>query len=443
MTSTPFHPVGFPLPDDIFNGGAELTPGGTGAGRYSLEDLLRNLETWVQTRGVVDTLAELPATAEDGQIVAVRNPTGPGSPPGLWIYDGDLTAWVNLLSTGLPANHKVTHQVGGSDQVSIQSLLGVPLTPIATNVLHVGPAGSGARFSSVQSAIDWAVANIPDGDPVGVLIAPGNYNEDVILRRNNTHFNGLTGGLGGTVIKSFTLTDCTVASVLAFNASGNFGDLVEDVALPSKPTIVTFSNLRFMRTVNVPAWVGDALFSFRVLAAPVAGNPMSSDITAWVASVFEQAAGVPGGTPGGLLIAHSNYHACLGCVVSGGLKMRNATQTMMFGSDSFETTEVFYNPALPEPFDNANGGIIKFGGYIGGLHLTGTNGRIQFFMGVRMMGVEVDSTGDASQMWDCNVFGAFNINNLGPTVVFYGGRYFVPIGGVGAAGFTGIVGFNS
>jgi hypothetical protein len=198
-----------------------------------------------------------------------------------------------------------------------------------------------------------------------------------------------------------------------------------------------------MRTVNVPAWVGDALFSCRVLAAPVAGNTMSSDITAFICCVFEQAFGVPGGTPGGILTAHGNYHACVSCVVSGGLKMRNATQVMLFGSDSFETTEVFYNPAFPEPFDNSNGGIVKFGGFIGGLHLTGTNGRVQFFMGVRMMGVEIDSTGDATQMWDCKVFGGFNINNLGPTVVFYGGRYFAPIGGVGAAGFTGIVGFNS
>ena len=103
-----------------------------------------------------------------------------------------------------------------------------PATYFGDHVLVVAPPGQGSRFASIQAAIDYAEAVIPVGEAVGILLAPGYYDEDVILRRDNVHFNGLAGGLGGVMVKSLTVSDCTPASIALFNASGNPAVLVED-----------------------------------------------------------------------------------------------------------------------------------------------------------------------------------------------------------------------
>lgn len=101
-------------------------------------------------------------------------------------------------------------------------------TYLGNHVLEVAPRGQGARFKWVQDAIDHAEVKIPVGEDVGILLAPGYYDEDVVLRRNLTHLNGLAGGMAGVGVRSMTVTDATLASLAAFNLSGNPADLVED-----------------------------------------------------------------------------------------------------------------------------------------------------------------------------------------------------------------------
>ncbi len=232
------HPTGFPLPSDTFSGGSDLTPGTTTTGRYSLEDLLASLEAWVQTRGYVDTLADLPVTAEDGHMIAVRNPTGPGSPPALYIFNADSASWWNLLSTGLPANHASTH-ITGPDKVAVTVPANdaIPQTPSApaaavldawitanaiaaiASLRKLGTgstdacAGDDSRlwidpnstrtffidknrtetytetgsmnhpFKSIMAAVNKVIANGDNSqaNPYTFLIAPGVYAENVVL----------------------------------------------------------------------------------------------------------------------------------------------------------------------------------------------------------------------------------------------------------------------
>lgn len=201
------HPTGFPIPADQFEGGSELTPGTTPAGRYSLEELIANLEAWVQTRGYVDVPGSLPATANDGDMIAVRNPSGPGSPPALFIYDADVTTWKNLLSTGLPGTHASTHKHGGADEVATATAAAnvipktgaggtldigfIPLGVLATTVC----VGNDARLSDARTPLAHTHGN---GDLTGASATPGAATIPISGAANELDTWGYapTGGVG-------------------------------------------------------------------------------------------------------------------------------------------------------------------------------------------------------------------------------------------------------
>jgi len=169
------NPTGFPLPFNAFAGGSRLTRGGSPDDDFSLEELLNNLERWVMIRGVVNTPADLPSDAEDGWIMAVRETTGPGTPPGAYIFNGDTSVWMNLLSTGLPANHASTH-ITGVDKVgaTVPANDAIPQTPSAPAapviddwVTADAVAGTPSRRRLGTGATDACA-----GDDVRLLIDP-------------------------------------------------------------------------------------------------------------------------------------------------------------------------------------------------------------------------------------------------------------------------------
>lgn len=164
------HPTGFPIATDQFYGGAGVTPGGTAGTDKSLAELLNYLESWVAIRGIVDAPADLASVSnpEDGWIIAVRESAGVGTPPALYIYNADTTTWENLLSTGLPANHKTTHQSGGADEISIAGLAGKG-ADLQDPDLH---ATTHQHGGTDEIATDTSAANaIPKGKAGGALDA--------------------------------------------------------------------------------------------------------------------------------------------------------------------------------------------------------------------------------------------------------------------------------
>lgn len=188
------HPIGFPIPADQFDGGSELSAGTTLGGRYSLEELIVNLEAWVQTRGYVDVPGDLPATANDGDMIAVRNPSGPGSPPALYIFNGDTTTWVNLLSTGLPAPHHATHE-SGPDAIVLSSMLAVPPTYHFVDGSYTGTISNGSYlfpFKTIMAAVN-AIAAIGDSAYHIIPIASGIYRENIVLENAGLKYVKLQG----------------------------------------------------------------------------------------------------------------------------------------------------------------------------------------------------------------------------------------------------------
>jgi hypothetical protein len=135
--------------------------------------LLDDLSEWIQVRGIVEAPANLPTSGmADGDMIAVRESAGPGSPPALYIYNSDATAWVNLLSTGLPANHASTHQHGGADEVATAAAAAnvIPKTG-AGGTLDIGfiPLGATANDVCVGNDARLSDARTPLGHRVSHL----------------------------------------------------------------------------------------------------------------------------------------------------------------------------------------------------------------------------------------------------------------------------------
>lgn len=170
------YPTGFPLPAGVFSGGGSL--GAKGRFGFGLEDYLNALLTYIATRGIYANPAALATISDvrDGDLAVVRESAGPGTPPALYVYDGDTTTWKNLLSTGLPANHASTHQNGGADEVATA-------TPGAN---AIPKAGAGAKLG-----IGW----LPTGATVNdVCIGNDARLSDARTPTAHTHGNGdLTG----------------------------------------------------------------------------------------------------------------------------------------------------------------------------------------------------------------------------------------------------------
>lgn len=202
---------GFPLPQDAFDGGSLYREqSSTATAPKGLRELLAALELWIQVRGWVGTPADLAGVAspEDGWMIAVRESAGPGTPPALYIYNADTTTWMNLLSTGLPANHATTHITGADPvAVTVPANDSIPMTPsapaaavldawITANAaaavaslrqLGVGAtdacAGNDARLSDARTPTAHAPSHKPGGsDALDVApTVPGVYPYSVLL----------------------------------------------------------------------------------------------------------------------------------------------------------------------------------------------------------------------------------------------------------------------
>lgn len=466
-------PTGFPINEDNFDGGAGISKGQTAGGDVPLVRLLNNLYDWIAVRGIVETPADLPASAEDGWMYAVREVTGPGTPPGLFIYDGDTSTWENLLNTGLPANHAATHETGGPDEVSIQGLLGTPAFPLGSTILTVGPVGSGCQFTSITTALAHA-DTLPPG-PIGILLNPAYYDEDVVLRHNDIHFTGIAGGLGGVVIKSMCVSDCTLASIDAFrlNSSpdkGDFSKLVRDATIHSVPRVVTFTNVRFHRRTNSPAWFAgtdgvwdpwnglgggakynhdSALYSFMALGAAVPSTQFLDDVCALITCVTDTAVGSVPDAPNGHLFVRAGNPVYLGGVAGDGAQLHNSGGCMMFGGvGGFGACVSFYDDTEPEPNASPRQGFALIGcDMLGGLFAIGKDGNNAMALRCLFGGWKTEATvvgpGTAATHAYCGNMGAFEITNVGPTLLGLMPRYLVPIAGAGAAGYTEVVGFGT
>jgi hypothetical protein len=230
--------------------------------------------------------------------------------------------------------------------------------------------GSEARpFLTVQKAVDvaslgaWTTYN-----GAVVLVHPGTYDEDVVLKRSDedvvlkrsdVNLVGI-GGQGVVKLKSLTVTNCTDASLAAFNASGDPTLLVKDVALPSHPKNIEIREIEIDRSVNAPAWIGDAIASLRCLGGATAGDDfLGNELLGWHTTT-RQAAGAAAGK-GGLYSAHANYVSFQDSWISGGCKTYQTaglwfdfvTAVASPGGGS-GTVETFYDPALIVPVDGGN-----------------------------------------------------------------------------------------
>jgi len=345
---------------------------------------------------------------------------------------------------------------------------GGPSTYFGDHVLSIAPAGQGAQFSSVQDAITFAEASLPVGEAVAFLLAPGYYDEDVICRRDNCHFNGLAGGLGGIVIKSMCVSDCTLASIANFRdpAHADKGDttkLVEDVALPQKPSTISFTNLRFGRGTNVPAWFSgtdgvwdpstskynhdSALFSFSALGAPVAATTFLQDVCAFINCVTDTAAGAVPDAPNGFFLCRAGNPAFLSCIAGDGIVLHNVAGCLMLKSLSFTPMVSFYDTTEAEPAGSTGDGFALMDVQaFAGVYAIGPDGNNGLSIGSTInTEYKTESTNAAAFSYFLNtcINGNLEITNVGPSILLAMGRYSNPCAGAGAAGFTEIVGFGT
>ena len=348
---------------------------------------------------------------------------------------------------------------------------GGPSTYFGDHVLTVAPTGQGAQFDSIQAAIDYADTVLPDGEGVGILVAPGYYDEDVILRRDNTHFNGLAGGLGGIVIKSMCVSDCTLASIANFRdpAHADKGDptkLVRDAArfaTKAIPRTISFTNIRFGRRTNVPAWFSgtdgvwdpstskynhdSALFSFSALSAPVAGTTFLGDVLALIGCVTDTAEGAVPNAPNGYYFCYAGNPVFLNSIAGDGIVTHNCGGCLMLKSLAFSPMVTFYDAAEAEPAGSSRQGFGMMDVQsMAGINAIGPNGNNSFALGSTInVEYKTESTDAAAFSYFLNtcINGNLEITNLGPSILMQMGRYSNPCAGAGAAGFTEVVGFGT
>lgn len=348
---------------------------------------------------------------------------------------------------------------------------GGPSTYFGDHVLTVAPAGQGAQFDSIQAAIDYADAALPDGDGVGILIAPGTYNEDVILRRDQTHFNGLAGGLGGIVVKSMCVSDCTLASIANFRdpAHADKGDptkLVRDAvrfATKAIPRTISFTNIRFGRSVNAPAWFSgtdgvwdpstskynhdSALFSFSALGAPVAGTTFCEDVLALIGCVTDTAAGAVPDAPNGYYFCYAGNPVFLNALAGDGVVTHNVGGCLLLKSVAFSPMVTFYDAAEAEPAGSARQGFAALGlEAFAGMYAIGPNGNNGFAIGSTINAEYKTESTDAAAftfLLNTTINGNLEITNVGPSILLQMGRYASPCAGAGAAGFSEFIGFGT
>lgn len=342
----------------------------------------------------------------------------------------------------------------------------VPATYFGSHVLAVAPSGQGARFSKIQDALDFA-NGLPVGEDVAVLLAPGYYDEDVVLRRDKVHFNGLAGGLGGIVVKSVCVSDCTLASIDAFRLAssadkGDFSKLTRDPAIHSIPRTVSFTNVRFGRRANSPAWHpgsdgawdpstskyerDSALYSFSAIGAAVPNTTFLDDVLAIIGCVTDTATGATANAPNGYQFVRAGNPVFLNSLLGDGSECHNCGQVLVLNGIAFGPLVAFHDVTETAPAGASGNGysLVKVAA-MGGLYAIGADGNNAFAFDCTIQAdLKTEATAAVSTfLFNSAVGGNLEIANLGPSVTMYMGRYSNPCAGAGAAGFTEFVGFGT
>lgn len=304
---------------------------------------------------------------------------------------------------------------------------------IGQHVFVVSPNGP---YTSVQAAVDAAVAAGPsEATPKIVLVTPGFWNEDVLIRRSCVHVHGL-GGQGVAVLNSLSFSECTVASINNFNASGNPSDLVLDATLVDPPWRNEVRDIECERRNALTPWVGFANASFRCLSRGNAtgGRVGRYEILSWRCT-YRNATG--GGKA--IALSYTQYISFYDSWCNGDLEARQFAGLWADNSDLNGTLTLVYDSTQPK----GNGGNLGLNGRasrFGALVMNGRDAKIgvDYMLKCSFASVQNNCTNVASTSVfdDCYVKGALDITVIGPLVSFNGGRHMVAVGGAGAAGFT-------
>lgn len=324
-----------------------------------------------------------------------------------------------------------------------------PLVARATTYLgrHVVTCGpdwaEGCMFRDLQLAIDYASV-FPDGDRVDIMLAPGDY-PNVLCRRDRVYLVD-PSGIGLAHVESWSLSNATLASITTFNGSGDPNDLVLDGALTSPPSENAAFGVRFERTVNNPAWVGDAIASVRFLGAPVAGSTFGQATFGLVGCFIESAAGSAAGY-GGIYACYSNLFGLRSMIGGGGIKHHNCTGCFLLHCLDLANLHVDYDSADPEPLDVSRHGMLATHSAMAELRLTGDLARISGLLAdvLSIWDIVVDDAAnvETSILNFPKVRNNINVTNLGHTLILRGPRHMALPIGAGAAGVVVAVGFGS
>lgn len=304
----------------------------------------------------------------------------------------------------------------------------------------VGPATSGATFTTIQEAVDAATIAIDAAAITSalILVHPRSaYLEDVLIRCNKIHMKAF-GPLNTVTIRSVTVTDATVASVALFNASGLKADLVKDALLTNPPDDNQLESLTFSRDAAVGAWVGLAQSSFRILGSPSALTTFETTGIFLDNCIVAKANGSAAGT-GGIYACYANKITFSDSLLFGGQTYEQCASGncgTLISTSSVQTTWTY---------DSA--GIIPLAAHIGidciGCDLKGEleiNGDTSKASGQSTYFGNIDNNataiGSASQFEDCHCEAVLDIGAVGPTVAWSGGEVVLQPTGAGVAGFT-------
>ncbi len=147
----------------------------------------------------------------------------------------------SLAGTGVSISHAKTLLDAIDTIVDAANAVGRTLYVSASRGNSAGNGSVMSPFDTVQAAIDYAEANLSPvySDPVLVYVDAGIYDENLVIKKDGVHIQGM-GGQGVVNVRassgpSLVVTNATAASLVTFLASGghadpmtHYGDLVAD-----------------------------------------------------------------------------------------------------------------------------------------------------------------------------------------------------------------------
>lgn len=306
-------------------------------------------------------------------------------------------------------------------------------------VFIAGAVGSDCDYLSVQAAVTAAeaAALANPGQNMTVLITPGAYAEDVLVRSDRIRIVGL-GAYGAVVVQSITFTDATLASLALFDASGDPTTLVKDGAIPDV-TNGAIENLICYRNGG-PMWHPSAEGSIRLLGSDTVDGAFLADefhlkeVTSIGIGMFSQA----------FVATQATDVASHECSYRGSIK------SWQFGRWEFHHCRItrdlwgHYDSTLNHPGVGQTGIIALQSTVERYLRVSGDVAMLLLVQDCSIDALQIDTSGvRTNTLEECFIRSGIQMPNIGPLVNFYAGRHLMLPAGPGAVGWTGFVGFNS